>query len=66
MKSTVIINGHEVCIALTDSNKIHEASIFAQKTEKYIPTPVFKNGNIGEFQGYVFVPERFHTWNERK
>lgn len=66
-------NGHPVRIVLCDHSKdTRKASVFAQKTEKYVPTPVFKNGNIGEFQGYIFVPEyavyhdTWDTWNERR
>lgn len=63
-------NEHPVHCVLHDHLKnARKASVFAQKTEKYVPTPVFKNGNIGEFQGYIFVPEyviHHDTWNERR
>lgn len=61
---------HPVRIVLCDHSKdARKASIFAEKKEKYIPTPVFKNGNIGEFQGYIFVPEYAvsnNRWDERR
>lgn len=63
-------NEHPVHVVLCDHSKdARKASMFAEKKEKYIPTPVFKNGNIGEFQGYIFVPEytvHHDTWNERR
>ena len=66
MKTNKANDPHPVRIVLCDHSKnARKVSVFAQKTEKYVPTPVFKNGNIGQFQGYIFVPEHT-TWNERR